>query len=1584
MVASIGQAAAAEYYLECQRSYRPADTWFVPGEEPDGVWCNPSGLFDIADGSRVEAPDWLALYGGFSPVGGARLTRNSGGASRSAGLDVTCSADKTISVLWAVADPGLREGIERAHAAAARIALEGIVFRHCGYTRIRKRDGEIRVVPADPIAAMFPHGSSRAGDPQLHAHCVILNVARTEADGRFRAVHQYPIYLWRKAAGSAYRNALAWRLREDLGLPVERYGERGEFTRIAGVPGGLVKRWSKRREKLEKQAAEMGYSVKGNAARLAAANLAGRPRKDRHDTEGRHERWRNEAAALNAAGLAESVAEAGTSAAPRLPDGLEDLPLELVRETASFRLPELVERVENATAGALDRAGVRACLERAMGREDLVLLDGPKKSADARAGLAHTKVWSTSTEVRAAAVGGEATDEAAREGERAAAGGEEPDAALLAARGYELIFAAGDWKAAKALGTDHGMRPVTIDRLLRMEEQLGRKTAACVDGPLTERQARCLAELSERTGATILRAGGARRNGQAPRAGSRLSELPPAAAGSETVAAGETSGSLHLGRNLEDAMKSLGGDWDRFRRSGGTAMVLARTRAETQALSFLLRERALGGRGGSAAVRVARGGRRRTTPLEIAPGDLVRFGAPHRGLKLPAGTVVAVKEVEVTPASVRLRGRAGEGREVEFFPDEIADRWGNVRLDHGYAQTISSARGEAVDRVFLLADDKLTASMIQRAEALQRDGLDIYVDREPLPAEDTANYLAERWSRSPPPAGPVEIPANGGGPAGRGAARERFPERAEERGAADWLAANGSVWGKDMARAIRRAAPELRSRDRGAGNREERRKRVAAGRGGALSGTGGDMALHATPRELSAALAGRAEEICRAYLPGGKRTGNYWQAGSVAGERGRSLYVHLAGDRRGRWVDEATGEKGDLLDLIRAARGHSRMIDAMREAASIVGGGAPEPREAVAPAAPAIDSRRLEDFLRSARGIGENTPAARYLERRGLRPEGDLKYHPSVRVQVDGEARRLPALLAPVRAPDGRLEAVQRIFVREDGSPAEFEGRKRHTGSPRQGAVWFGDPRAARRVAICEGVEDALAVLRVLTPEEKRGIAVAASLSAGRLARVEMPDTVREVVLVQDRDAAGDRAWEALRTRFAGSGVAVSRALPEGKDANEDLLERGRGALRAALAPLTEGALRLQEAAGQGAAGRQVALADLRMEMEEIGAAGRRLVDDLAAGGEASRRIVEDALTGEFRGGTVGALRELGAIGDAEWALLEERSRGEWRDSLGVPERDPGEDVRTSSAEAYRRWSDGSAAAGGPLGWLFARIARLVEAVRTAARGAEAFRDADDLAAVPGRPEPASGGAAADGRADSGTDSFARLNGEWKERAARADAERTHMIYLDGHGEFLGRMKALAESPELDETLRSGIAAGVRYLEAGEDARRYVEDWRAAVEKNEARREVLERARELSGVASVTEVASYGEWREESEALVISGKMMLADEASYDVHLRRRQAGESGVRNAVETVSAYHGLDDEFGRTASERKGDGGGRSSGPRAGQGEELAGGRNEVPGGDVRSAPTEAGRDERESVRSGAAGESASGRSRGGMSM
>ena len=296
MVATLAQAASAAYYLESQRSFRHPNEYYTAGEEPDGVWFNPKGLFGLADGGKVDSSDFHRLYNGFAPSTGGKLTQNAGSERRSAGLDLTFSADKSVSALWAVADPELRSEIERAHNDAARVALEETVLRHCAYTRIRNRDGEIEVLPADISAAMFQHGTSRDNDPQLHTHCVIFNAARTHRDGKYRALHQHPVYTWMKAAGAVYRNTLAWSLQERLGIRMEQYGKDGEFTRIAGMPEDLIGHWSKRRAAIIEAAREMGFTVEGNAPRAAAANKITRAGKSPdNDPEIRHGRWRGEA-----------------------------------------------------------------------------------------------------------------------------------------------------------------------------------------------------------------------------------------------------------------------------------------------------------------------------------------------------------------------------------------------------------------------------------------------------------------------------------------------------------------------------------------------------------------------------------------------------------------------------------------------------------------------------------------------------------------------------------------------------------------------------------------------------------------------------------------------------------------------------------------------------------------------------------------------------------------------------------------------------------------------------------------------------------------------------------------------------------------------------------------------------------------------------------------------------------------------------------------------------------------------------------------------------------------------------------------
>ena len=136
MVATIGQMASAEYYLESQRSYRHPNEYYTAGEEPDGTWFNPNGLFGLKDGAKVDTGEFQRLYNGFAPDGAGKLVQRAGNPSRSPGVDMTFSVDKSVSSLWAIAEPEMRAQIESIAVDAARAALKDTVLRYCSYTRV--------------------------------------------------------------------------------------------------------------------------------------------------------------------------------------------------------------------------------------------------------------------------------------------------------------------------------------------------------------------------------------------------------------------------------------------------------------------------------------------------------------------------------------------------------------------------------------------------------------------------------------------------------------------------------------------------------------------------------------------------------------------------------------------------------------------------------------------------------------------------------------------------------------------------------------------------------------------------------------------------------------------------------------------------------------------------------------------------------------------------------------------------------------------------------------------------------------------------------------------------------------------------------------------------------------------------------------------------------------------------------------------------------------------------------------------------------------------------------------------------------
>ena len=261
------------------------------------------------------------------------------------------------------------------------------------------------------------------------------------------------------------------------------------------------------------------------------------------------------------------------------------------------------------------------------------------------------------------------------------------------------------------------------------------------------------------------------------------------------IAAHHARGRFHIGYDEEKTLTGLVDDWDRYQREhpDKSSVVLARTRAEVRALSHLMRERRFaalpdGERPDTdrVTVIVSRGteDERTTSPLEIVRGDRLRIGATHWQKQLFNGTVITVDDFKVqrgeagTEPSVLISARTEDGRAVSFHHDEIRDWYGNIRLDHGYAMTITSAQGLTVDRTFLLADARPSRETIYPAATRHRERLDIYVNRAPLALDiadrradndrevavtdtEVRSYLAERWSRSQPKEAALDYMADG-------------------------------------------------------------------------------------------------------------------------------------------------------------------------------------------------------------------------------------------------------------------------------------------------------------------------------------------------------------------------------------------------------------------------------------------------------------------------------------------------------------------------------------------------------------------------------------------------------------------------------------------------------------------------------------------------------------------------------------------------------------------------------------------------------------------------------------------------------
>ncbi|MGA7808779.1 DUF7146 domain-containing protein [Bradyrhizobium sp.] len=323
--------------------------------------------------------------------------------------------------------------------------------------------------------------------------------------------------------------------------------------------------------------------------------------------------------------------------------------------------------------------------------------------------------------------------------------------------------------------------------------------------------------------------------------------------------------------------------------------------------------------------------------------------------------------------------------------------------------------------------------------------------------------------------------------------------------------------------------------------------------------------------ELAHLLAREAEAVCRHYLSSGRRVGNYWQVGDVRNSPGRSMFVRLSGGDTGgrpagKFTDAATGEHGDLLDVIRESCGLLDFHDVLDEARRFLSlprlqqRSGQRPRPSSVPIGSPESAQRLFTISKPIAGTIVET----YLYGRGithLHGTDSLRFHPRCyyRPEADAPTETWPAMIAAVTDLKGHITGAHRTWLDPSGrDKAPIDTPRRAMGHLLGHAVRFGP--GSDVMAAGEGIETMLS-LRCVLPS----MAMAAALSAAHLGAILFPAALRRLYIVRDNDRAGDGAMNGLigRTKEAGIGAVV--LSPQCGDFNEDLRNFDIDALRAAL-----------------------------------------------------------------------------------------------------------------------------------------------------------------------------------------------------------------------------------------------------------------------------------------------------------------------------------------------------------------------------------------------------------------------------------
>ncbi|MCU1677338.1 MAG: putative ATP-dependent exoDNAse [Frankiales bacterium] len=250
---SIGKVGGGEgdpgYYIESVA--KGHEDYYTGRGEAQGIWAG-KGARDRGLIGPVDEDDFIAT-----------LTPPPGSERSLLGFDLTFSAPKSVSILYAVSEPDVARSVRDAHDRAVEQALN-YTERHAAWTR-RGRGGREHVQGDALTIATFRHRSSRAGDPQLHTHSVVVN--EVIAEGRATALDGRALYAHGRTAGFLYQTALRDQLTRTVGVQWEPVVN--GVAEIKGIDEDVRRAFSRRREEIRAHMARVG----GRSAKSAQVSV---------------------------------------------------------------------------------------------------------------------------------------------------------------------------------------------------------------------------------------------------------------------------------------------------------------------------------------------------------------------------------------------------------------------------------------------------------------------------------------------------------------------------------------------------------------------------------------------------------------------------------------------------------------------------------------------------------------------------------------------------------------------------------------------------------------------------------------------------------------------------------------------------------------------------------------------------------------------------------------------------------------------------------------------------------------------------------------------------------------------------------------------------------------------------------------------------------------------------------------------------------------------------------------------------------------------------------------------------------------